>query len=66
MMEKPEVKLSRLLALFVGGFVMGALGGMVIGGLTDNPPAGWSFFALSLSHIVVAGVAVLLTHDIAD
>lgn len=65
-MEKPEVKLSSLLALLIGGLVMGAMGGFVIGGLTDNPPAGWSFFALTVSHIVVAGVAVVLTHDIAD
>lgn len=64
MTERPEFKLSRLFSLLVGGVVVGALGGMVVGGLTEVAPAGWTFFALSLSHTVAGGVVIILTHDI--
>jgi outer membrane lipoprotein SlyB len=63
-MERPEFKVSSLVALVVASFIVGALGGIVVGGLADNTPAGWSFFALTVSHIVAGGLAIILTHDI--
>lgn len=63
-MERPAFKFSSLLSLLVSAVIIGAVGGFVIGGLTDNPPAGWTFFGLSISHVVAGGIAVILTHDI--
>ena len=64
MMERPAFKVSRLMCLLIGGVIVGALGGIVVGGLADNTPAGWAFFALTVSHIVAGGLVIILTHDI--
>ena len=63
-MEQPEFRLSSLIALAVAAIVIGGLGGIVVGGLADNTPAGWSFFALTLSHVMAGGVVIILTHDV--
>ncbi len=63
-MERPVFKFSSLLSLAAAACIVGALGGIVVGGLADNPPAGWSFFAMAMSHVVAGGIAIILTHDI--
>lgn len=63
-MEKPKFRFYKLVSLAIAAIVMGGLGGMVIGGLTGNASAGWSFFALSVSHVVAGGIGIILTHEI--
>ena len=64
MMERPVFKLTRLITLAVSAVIVGVIAGSVVGGLTENPPAGWTFFALTLSHVVAGGAAIMLTHDV--